>query len=438
MRLLTDKSATWQQIVATEAGLITDSLFLSPGRWFMPPNLVNTSCVSYNGLFAGANTNQLQGAAIGFSKGESVSSTIGEFCERYCSALPPSQNEVILASYAELRASKLLAMVPSSISLYAANQYASSGFPYEPFKDTDEVLWVRGKNLDTGLDVYVPAFLVYLPHNNQVDKGRVFCQQTSTGIAAGRSVDEAILSGLSEGIERHDFARFWYGQRLYLDTVPCLSTTFLLDQLSHNAQAVQLLSNHRVKIKVFDLGGLSCMETMVAFLLFPYKGKVMMSMGAATRFTKEAAVLKAVLEAYQGIEYCIQLEKREGDWTTHQPDFSDVDSFHRHFAFYNRFPQYRSQVPILDRIFTRDTDDYWSNSPIPKVRTMADWPTNGYQNAVWVDLTSPDVAAIGYHVVRTIVPGLAYLTGSHHIPFLGAPDFQTYPDLFTSLPHPFP
>lgn len=433
-----DKKPQLSRIFATEGGLISESLVLSPGRWFMPPGLVNTACVGYNTWFAGANIEKVQGAAIGFSETESVGSTVGEFCERYCSAMPPVQDNAILASYAELLAMGKQALLPTLICPYSKSQYVQSDFPYRILTENDSIVWVKGKRVGTDADLYVPAFLVYLPHNTQADGGYEFCQQTSTGVAAGRSVEEAVLSGISECIERHDFARFWYRQEHYLNSVPCLDAAFLLEQFGHNSRLVRLLLNDRVTIRVFDLGGLSCMETMIAFLLFPYKGRVMMSMGAATRFTKEAAVLKAVLEAYQGVEYSIQLDKQEQHWTSHKPDFSDVDSFHRHFAFYNRFPQYRNQIPLFNRFFGGQPDNVLAEPSAPKVQRIDDWQSNGFPDAVWVDLTTPDVSAIGYHVVRVVVPGLAYLTGSHPIPFLGTSELTNRTDLFTAFPHSFP
>ncbi len=59
-------------------------------------------------------------------------------------------------------------------------------------------------------------------------------------------------------------------------------------------------------------------------------------------------------------------------------------------------------------------------------------------NIAYCELTTSDVDQIGMKVVRVIAPDMSPLTSHHDFPFLGHPDFDRFPSLFTSLPHPFP
>jgi ribosomal protein S12 methylthiotransferase accessory factor len=64
------------------------------------------------------------------------------------------------------------------------------------------------------------------------------------------------------------------------------------------------------------------------------------------------------------------------------------------------------------------------------------------------DLTTRDIAELGLHVVKVIVPGLVPLTADHRFPALASPRFRDVPRRlgladdgafeFNPIPHPFP
>jgi ribosomal protein S12 methylthiotransferase accessory factor len=68
--------------------------------------------------------------------------------------------------------------------------------------------------------------------------------------------------------------------------------------------------------------------------------------------------------------------------------------------------------------------------------------------AVVVDLTTPEIAELGFHVPKVMVPGLAVLSATHVLPSLATPRYQEVPvrlgltdpihRLFNPAPHPFP
>ena len=68
--------------------------------------------------------------------------------------------------------------------------------------------------------------------------------------------------------------------------------------------------------------------------------------------------------------------------------------------------------------------------------------------AVVVDLTTPEIAELGFHVPKVMIPGLAVLTATHVLPALATPRYQEVPTrlgltnpihrLFNPAPHPFP
>ena len=132
------------------------------------------------------------------------------------------------------------------------------------------------------------------------------------------------------------------------------------------AEITNLIDNRFVKFKFFDLVELAGIETIVTFLYFEYKGKLYQSLGAASRFSKEEAIVKATLEAWQGVEYALSLESK-----VVLPDIVDlglINDFDKHFHFYNKYLHLRSECPILkqatswdsgnDNIYMQDENAY--------------------------------------------------------------------------------
>jgi ribosomal protein S12 methylthiotransferase accessory factor len=72
--------------------------------------------------------------------------------------------------------------------------------------DSDErVLWADGVDLRTGEHAALPASFVYFP-----PPGETYAPPITTGLGFGNSLDEAILSGLYETIERDATMLSWY------------------------------------------------------------------------------------------------------------------------------------------------------------------------------------------------------------------------------------
>ena len=162
----------------------------------------------------------------------------------------------------------------------------------------------------------------------------------------------------------------------------------------------------------------------------------MQSMGASSRFKKVDAFIKAILEAYQGIEYALRLSKEDGDYS--KEDFSNVDDFDKHFAFYNTFPELRERVPILKEALSKSNFTKEIEDDINKITSFSNLEKLETSYVLAVDITPSDVNSLEYKVVRVITPEWALLTGEHSTPFLGNIKHNNKKELFLELPHCFP
>ena len=429
----------FDSIVSTEAGLITGNLYQIPNRAFLPTGLRQSSCDGQNYSVLGSNLDVIQGSSIGFSNEQSMMGTIGEFCERYASSFEPIKN-LVFGNYSNLHIQFDKIISPLDIRPYADWQYLSEGFPYVKFTVDDEIAWTKGKDLYNHQETLIPAFLTYLPHNAKFDKGKEYILNTSTGVSAGSTLDNAIESGVLECIERDAFSNFWYNQKEILSDIPLYSQDAISKTYFKNSKIQSLYKNPRVKISTFDLTPLTSVNTILSVLFYQFKGRLMLSVGAASRFNKADALIKAALEAYQGIEYGILLFNKEKKWERNLPDFKNVDSYQKHFAFYNKFPEFRSKIPILNHL---STETNFSNEislleSSALITNFSDITQKLNTRVYYCDLTTEDTRQIGFHVVRVIMPDMSYLTGVHDRPFLGSSIFKHSKNLFTEFPHFFP
>jgi len=123
----------------------------------------------------------------GLSERQSKVSAALEGVERYCSKLHGNE-EKITAAYRDLLPD---AVDPTSFVLPADTTH----------RDSLSQEWVWGYSLTNRREVLVPASLVFCPYDTDPHEHRI-CDYNSNGLAAGNCMEEAILQGLLEVVER--------------------------------------------------------------------------------------------------------------------------------------------------------------------------------------------------------------------------------------------
>jgi ribosomal protein S12 methylthiotransferase accessory factor len=424
------------QLLNKEAGLISGEFHKIANRNFMPPNLVA-------GAISGANlhllsetryNNEIVGSSIAFTYEQCLKASIGEFVERYCANFYNKSN-CITGSFDGLSGSYNL-MNPDDIKIFADWQYQQHDFPFKKPTKQDEIHWIKANDFINDKAIYVPAFLVYM---QSLAGNRFYCPHTSTGLAAGQNAEKAIIGGLLEAGERHAFTSFWYHQEYekYIKYTPQM----VINAYGDDPEIVQLYDNNRMKIVIYDLQKYTPFETIMILMYFNHKGVSHQAIGCACRFTKKDALKKAMLEVYQGVEFCIY--KKSIPWTLNSPDeVEKLDNFDKCAIYYNHYPEMRLKSPLLKDALTIH-DNYAPNivHKTDGVKTLnrQELLAHGVDKLYTVRLTTPDVAEIGYEVYRVITPDFSLLSGIYKWPFLGNHHFDKNPDrLFYKIPHPFP
>lgn len=107
---------------------------------------------------------------------------------------------------------------PNALTNFSGRQYAhreewnrhNPGFSWvpEPFDETEEIEWAPNWSLTQQSVRWLPTAYCYFGY--EFCDGRAFCYGDSNGCASGNCLEEAVLQGFFELVERDSMALFWY------------------------------------------------------------------------------------------------------------------------------------------------------------------------------------------------------------------------------------
>jgi ribosomal protein S12 methylthiotransferase accessory factor len=388
----------------------------------------------------------------GFSLPDALAAAIGEGVERYCMRFCAA-GELAFGSHRRL--SRTVPMVPAERwRMHSAVQVervrrrnGGRGAVAEVLTKDAELGWAWGYSLTEESWKLVPAFMVYLPYAPLAGEARCGWN-TSTGLACGNTLEEAVLAGLCELMERDAFALCWLHQvlprRVRLDS-PELAG-FVASRFHADHPAVDL--------EVWDLTLDLEVPVVAVRLRRSLESGPGVFLGAAARLDPEAALRKALAEVAQCVPCCRYTLRQSRDWQP-QDDFSDVVNFERHSIFYLKRPDLIPKVCALreqdrDGIGLSAMPRRGTGSVLGDLRRCVEaLARRGFEPLV-VDLTTPDIGELGLRVVRVLAPGLMNLHGNHNWPWLGCDRLWQAPrdlgwdgageaeDGLNPFPHPFP
>jgi ribosomal protein S12 methylthiotransferase accessory factor len=355
-------------------------------------------------------------------------SALGEAVERYAGNM--IAGPLRRASFRQLLAEGENGLNPANLALYSSQQYAAKGFPFVPFTSDLEVLWVRGARLPYDEEIYVPASLVYPTFFSPISPTAHEPRTNSVmyaGIAAGATREDAQRAAIEELFERDAVMLNWLSNQ----PLPQIS----VPEPEKLAPLFGASPDLAVRFYSFP----SEFGLPVVGALVEDKSRSIINMGTACRPDPQAAMLKAFAEACQ-----LQLVAQALDdpnspllpknfqqsalkaWRAdrsyrqaYRSDWRDVNDLLCQVQLYLD-PALR---PVLEeRLAEGETltlEDFGQTQP-RKLEAYLDLLHQRRFEAIWVDLTTPDIATLGWHVGRVIVPGL-YCNAPAAFPFLGGP-----------------
>jgi ribosomal protein S12 methylthiotransferase accessory factor len=355
------------------------------------------------------------GGALDPARAELVS--VAEALERYASCVyDPAQ--FIRASADDLGDD---ALDLDSVPRCSATELAHPRCPVVAPDRTAPIRWVRGVSLTRRRTVWVPAMLTYL-HIAAESNAERFTQPISTGCAAHRTPEAAVLNGLCEVVERDAISLTWL-QRLRL---PRLDVDEVDAEL---AGYLDLVADRDHEIHLFDATTDAGVPTVYGLDLARHHPTCTTVVMCATDLDPRRAVMKVLREAASARIALV----------ADRPDPSGVDDFGtaydgaRHMGRPEHLPAFdfllgstaRRPLSAVSRPATGDT--------AADLRYVLDRMDRLGAEVVAVDLSTDEARRVGMHVVRVLVPALQPLSFSHRARYLDHPRLYAAP---AALGHP--
>ena len=248
--------------------------------------------------------------------------------------------------------------------------------------------WNICHDLISGDDYYVPSNAIYHPYVLEDNSCQSLFKSNTNGLASGNSLEEAILHGMFEVIERDAWSIFELTHKNYkqidLDSIESETVNDALSKFSEND----------IKIKLMDFTADVNIPTIAASaddtLL---KDAGLLTLGIGTHLDPEVAVLRALTEVAQS--RATQIHGARED--TVRADFARTAGYERMKRINKYYFQEEDKKIRLSDIENRSTDSITKDIDI----VLEELKSNEIEHMLYYDLTRPE---LNVNVVRVIIP----------------------------------
>ncbi len=249
------------------------------------------------------------------------------------------------------------------------------------FDRSAKIEWSPVWSLRDGDFKYLPTSLLYFFYS-----GPFAFQADSNGCAAGNTVEEAIVQGFLELVERDAYAIWWYNQ----------SRRNEVDLSQFNDSYVQDLKNQFAdtgrKLWVLDITSDLGVPTYVAILHWMQNGQENIEFGSGAHFDKRIALLRTLTELNQ----FLSIGFMDGG-TGEKPSLDGETPLH--------LENYPFLTPVQNPSLPSGLDFGTLDNTRSQVLTCVDIARRAGLDFLVLNQTRPDVEV---PVVRVIVPGLRH------------------------------
>lgn len=386
-------------------------------------------------------------AGAGSTLVQSMVSCLGEAVERYSGGLPNFET-IRVATYAQLAAEGHRALDPETYQIWLKRTWGHPRRDFDAFRRDTLTHWIRGSLAEDGAEFWVPADGVHWLGPSK--ETACVDQATTSGLGAGASREHALASSLLELIERDHYAVHWWTKTpgLPLDWQKILGADPEVQALLapmrsrlHQLKAYLLRSDLDVPVCVFVARGRN-QENEPSFVT-----------AAAANLDPRAALRKSMLETLHiWMRGRLNHNRRVGRQFSGDPD-QDIMSFVDRIEYYHR-PERLAALDFLDAGDATQSGVEWQRLSENWKRLRGPFDLGALhikmrtQGMRWIqiDMTTPEIAALGYHVQRAFVPELVPIDARHVRRPVNHPRIRSWgmwanghePEILNEDAHPFP
>lgn len=333
-----------------------------------------------------------------------------EALERYCGIQPRGKKKTVYGSYNQL---KEQALNPLTLGVHAKENYEQPDFPFQPFNPDWRMNWVWGYSFLLKRPILVPELLAYY----SLGCGEGFVFETSNGCALGGSLEEAILYGILEVVERDSFLLTWYAQ------LPLPR----LDPYSANDEELRLMMDRARAVGGYDIYLYNAtMENGIPSIFAVAKNRKSSGLNiicAGGAHPDPIRAAKSAVHELGGMMLTLdeQFQKGKERYKKMFIDSSLVRKMDDHGMLFG-LPETEERLQFLlneDRPLQTFQEVF--NVPENHLDLTDDLKNllHAFQclnlDVIVVDQTTPEIAKNGLHCVKVIIPGMLPMTFGHHL-----------------------
>ncbi len=257
----------------------------------------------------------------------------------------------------------------------------------EPFDEEKEIEWTPVWSLTHQEFKYLPTACCYFRYPLTDDHR--FCYDDSNGSAAGNTLEEAILQGFMELVERDTVALWWYNRVSRPDVDLDSFEEPYLQAIKENYR------DRRRELWVLDITSDFNIPSFAAISRRRDKPQEEIILAFGTHFDAKIAILRAVTELNQ----TSQIELIDSRAALEDPDLANW------FEFATLENQPYLQPLANSTKFYTDYSQQWSNDLQQDVQQSVDLAAQKGMETLVLNQTRPD---IGLPVVKVFVPGMRH------------------------------
>lgn len=269
-----------------------------------------------------------------------------------------------------------------SISESAPALYPDALLLPQPFAEHTSLEWVMGHDIMNDIEVFVPANAVFHPYN-PVNGNQLFRSNTN-GLASGNIIEEAVLHGLLEVIERDALSIAEFTRNPGKEIV-------LSESDGLNYELKRKMEETGIKVKLWLLESDVDVPTVVAALDDTVlKDPALLVMGAGAHLSPEIAVTRALTEAAQS--RVVQIHGARED--------TDRERVVRTFGYEHMRKLNSYWYEELEQVRMDELGDISSDTPAANIKTVLERLDGTADGAIIINLSR----GVQVPVVRAIIP----------------------------------
>ena len=319
----------------------------------------------------------------GITKDHAKASAMMEGFERY-SAERQDCDETIIAKLSEIEEFGEY-VDPKSLNL-------PSEFEKKDISDLS-LEWSKSKDIISNKEYYIPTNAIYHPYISKDDSQNLFKSNTN-GLASGNILEEAILHGIFEVIERDAWSIFELTHKNYAQIdISSIENEVIID-------IIDKFESEGIKIKLMDFTADIKIPTIAASADDTVtRDAGLLTLGMGTHLDPEVAILRALTEVAQS--RATQINGARED--TVRADFAREAGYERMKRINKYYFRDEEEQIKLSDIENKSTSSITKDIEIVKDELIS----NDIQKRLYTKLTRPE---LDVSVVRVVIPEMELYT----------------------------